>query len=237
MKRNKPYFFLVFMFLVLIGVSWFSYQRNQAREAENIEVEFFQSPRFLDTTLVNKMLTQNWNVKSVQEKESLDLSMLEDQLKSIAEIENAEVYMLPQGELSVSITERTPTFMIEANPPLYGDSNGAVFPYVSIEDLNLPVFKSETSSSSLYETASLISKLTNDPFLKLELETLFLEGSTYKMRLKSYPFEVILGNANTLNEKIEKLKVFCAFQNVQDTLSGYEKINLTYSNQVVATTP
>jgi len=165
------------------------------------------------------------------------LSMLEDQLKSIAEIENAEVYMLPQGELSVSITERTPTFMIEANPPLYGDSNGAVFPYVSIEDLNLPVFKSETSSSSLYETASLISKLTNDPFLKLELETLFLEGSTYKMRLKSYPFEVILGNANTLNEKIEKLKVFCAFQNVQDTLSGYEQINLTYSNQVVATTP
>ena len=237
MKRNKPYFFLVFMFLVLIGVSWFSYQRNQAREAENIEVEFFQSPRFLDTTLVNKMLTQNWNVKSVQEKESLDLSMLEDQLKSIAEIENAEVYMLPQGELSVSITERTPTFMIEADPPLYGDLSGAVFPYVSIEDLNLPVFKSETSSSSLYETASLISKLTNDPFLKLELETLFLEGSTYKMRLKSYPFEVILGNANTLNEKIEKLKVFCAFQNVQDTLSGYEQINLTYSNQVVATTP
>lgn len=237
MKRNKPYFFLVFMFLVLIGVSWFSYQRNQAREAENIEVEFFQSPRFLDTTLVNKMLTQNWNVKSVQEKESLDLSMLEDQLKSIAEIENAEVYMLPQGELSVSITERTPTFMIDADPPLYGDLNGAVFPYVSIEDLNLPVFKSETSSSSLYETASLISKLTNDPFLKLELETLFLEGSTYKMRLKSYPFEVILGNANTLNEKIEKLKVFCAFQNVQDTLSGYEQINLTYSNQVVATTP
>ena len=104
MKRNKPYFFLVFMFLVLIGVSWFSYQRNQAREAENIEVEFFQSPRFLDTTLVNKMLTQNWNVKSVQEKESLDLSMLEYQLKSIAEIENAEVYMLPQGELSLSIT-------------------------------------------------------------------------------------------------------------------------------------
>ena len=81
------------------------------------------------------------------------------------------------------------------------------------------------------------TKLIFDNILKLELETLFLEGSTYKMRLKSYPFEVILGNANTLNEKIEKLKVFCAFQNVQDTLSGYEQINLTYSNQVVATTP
>jgi len=56
------------------------------------------------------------------------------------------------------------------------------------------------------------------------------------MHLKSYPFEVILGNTSTLNKKIEKLKIFCAFQNIQDSLRGYKKINLTYSNQVVATT-
>jgi hypothetical protein len=48
---------------------------------------------------------------------------------------------------------------------------------------------------------------------------------------------VILGNTTSLNEKIEKLKIFCAFQNIQDSLSGYQKINLTYTNQVVATTP
>ena len=237
MKRNKPYFFLVFMFLVLIGVSWFSYQRNQAREAENIEVEFFQSPRFLDTTLVNKMLTQNWNVKSVQEKESLDLSMLEDQLKRVDAIENAEVFMLLSGGLAVSITERIPTFIIESNPTLFGDANGAVFPYVAFEDLELPVFKTDNSSSTLVSTASLIEKLKLDSFVRKELETLYLEGSTYKMQLKSYPFEVVLGSPSLLNEKIEKLKVFCAFQNVQDSLSGYQKINLTYSNQVVATTP
>lgn len=236
MKRNKPYFFLVFMFLVLIGVSWFSYQRNQAREAENIEVEFFQSPRFLDTTLVNKMLTQNWSTKSVLEKESLDLKMLEDQLNNVAEIENSEVFILPQGDLSISITERTPTFMIEANTSLYGDAKGAVFPYLSIDDLKLPVFKTNTVSSSLIETANLIEKLNDDPFLKAELVILFLEGTTYKMHLKSYPFEVILGNTSTLNKKIEKLKIFCAFQNIQDSLRGYKKINLTYSNQVVATT-
>jgi len=45
-----------------------------------------------------------------------------------------------------------------------------------------------------------------------------------------------LGNENALNEKIEKLKVFCAFQNIQDSLINYKKINLTYTNQVVATT-
>ena len=83
MKINKAYFFLAFMILVLIGLSWFSLQRNQVREKQNILVDFTQSPRFLDTISVNKMLTQYWSAKSVQEKDSLDLDMLEDQLKSV----------------------------------------------------------------------------------------------------------------------------------------------------------
>ena len=37
------------------------------------------------------------------------------------------------------------------------------------------------------------------------------------------------------NVMIKKLKVFCAFQKVQDSLTNYKKINLSYINQVVAT--
>lgn len=236
MKLIKTYFFIALMIIIFFGLSWFSLDRNRLREKENILIEFTSPPRFLEADLVNKMLTQNWSTKSVLEKESLDLKMLEDQLNNVAEIENSEVFILPQGDLSISITERTPTFMIEANTSLYGDAKGAVFPYLSIDDLKLPVFKTDTVSSSLIETANLIEKLNDDPFLKAELVMLFLEGTTYKMHLKSYPFEVILGNTSTLNKKIEKLKIFCAFQNIQDSLKGYKKINLTYSNQVVATT-
>ena len=236
MKLIKTYFFIALMIIIFFGLSWFSLDRNRLREKENILIEFTSPPRFLEADLVNKMLTQNWSTKSVMEKESLDLKMLEDQLNNVAEIENSEVFILPQGDLSISITERTPTFMIEANTSFYGDAQGAVFPYLSIDDLKLPVFKTDTVSSSLIETANLIEKLNDDPFLKAELVMLFLEGTTYKMHLKSYPFEVILGNTSTLNKKIEKLKIFCAFQNIQDSLKGYKKINLTYSNQVVATT-
>ena len=236
MKLIKTYFFIALMIIIFFGLSWFSLDRNRLREKENILIEFTSPPRFLEADLVNKMLTQNWSTKSVLEKESLDLKMLEDQLNNVAEIENSEVFILPQGDLSISITERTPTFIIEANTSLYGDAKGAVFPYLSIDDLKLPVFKTDSVSSSLIETANLIEKLNNDPFLKAELVILFLEGTTYKMYLKSYPFEVILGNTSTLNKKIEKLKIFCAFQNIQDSLRGYKKINLTYSNQVVATT-
>lgn len=237
MRFIKVYAFPVFMLLLFVGLFWFSYQRNQLREADGFHIEFTHTPRFLDAISVNKMLTLNWSVKSVQEKDSLDLSMLENHLNGISEIENAEVFMLPQGDLSVLITERIPTFKVEANPPLFGDAYGAVFPFLPIEDLQLPLFKSDVSSSSLIETAALIEEFNKDSFLKSELKTLRLDGTSYSIQLKSYPFEVILGNTTSLNEKIEKLKIFCAFQNIQDSLSGYQKINLTYTNQVVATTP
>ena len=237
MRFIKVYAFPVFMLLLFVGLFWFSYQRNQLREADGFHIEFTHTPRFLDAISVNKMLTQNWSVKSFQEKDSLDLSMLENNLNGISEIKNAEVFMLPQGDLSVLITERIPTFKVEANPPLFGDAYGAVFPFLPIEDFQLPLFKSDVSSSSLIETASLIEEFNKDSFLKSELKTLRLDGTSYSIQLKSYPFEVILGNTASLNEKIEKLKIFCAFQNIQDSLGGYQKINLTYTNQVVATTP
>ena len=81
MKLIKTYFFIALMIIIFFGLSWFSLDRNRLREKENILIEFTSPPRFLEADLVNKMLTQNWSTKSVLEKESLDLKMLEDQLK------------------------------------------------------------------------------------------------------------------------------------------------------------
>jgi hypothetical protein len=47
---------------------------------------------------------------------------------------------------------------------------------------------------------------------------------------------VVFGAPTRIQEKIKKLKVFCAFQNVQDSLGKYQKINLSFKKQVVAST-
>ena len=46
---------------------------------------------------------------------------------------------------------------------------------------------------------------------------------------------IVITSLDEISEKIKKLKVFCAFQKVQDSLTNYKKINLSYINQVVAT--
>ncbi|MDA8849536.1 hypothetical protein N9I27_03030 [Flavobacteriaceae bacterium] len=236
MRFKKNIIFLVLMLFLLAEIVYFSNQKNIVRVVDNVKISFTHSPRFLDTILVNKLLTQNFTGKSVQLKESLDLNMLEKKLNQIPEIQNAELFVLPKGQLSVSITERIPTFKINSIPSFYADASGVTFPFVKVENNQLPVFEAETIDASIINAAIIIERLKTDTFIKSELKTLYLEGDSYHLKLKSYPFEIVLGNENALNEKIEKLKVFCAFQNIQDSLINYKKINLTYTNQVVATT-
>jgi len=236
MRFKKNIIFLVLMLFLLAEIVYFSNQKNIVRVVDNVKISFTHSPRFLDTILVNKLLTQNFTGKSVQLKESLDLNMLEKKLNQIPEIQNAELFVLPKGQLSVSITERIPTFKINSIPSFYADASGVTFPFVKVENNQLPVFEADTIDVSIINAAIIIERLKTDTFIKSELKTLYLEGDSYHLKLKSYPFEIVLGNENALNEKIEKLKVFCAFQNIQDSLINYKKINLTYTNQVVATT-
>ena len=226
----------IMMLFFLAEIVYFSNQKNIVRVVDNIKISFTHSPRFLDTILVNKLLTQNFRGKSVQLKDSLDLNMLEKQLNQIAEIQNAEVFVLPKGQVSVSIRERIPTLKINSIPSFYADASGAIFPFIKVDNNQLPIFKTDTIDASIINVAILIERLKKDTFMKSELKTLHLDDASYHLKLKSYPFEIIFGNENALNEKIEKLKVFCAFQNIQDSLINYQKINLTYSNQVVATT-
>ena len=236
MRFKKNIVFLVLMLFFLAEIVYFSNKKNIVRVVNNIKISFTHSPRFLDTILVNKLLTQNFRGKSVQLKDSLDLNMLEKKLNQIPEIQNAELFVLLKGQLSVSITERIPTFKINSIPSFYADASGVTFPFVKVENNQLPVFEADTIDASIINAAIIIERLKTDTFIKSELKTLYLEGDSYHLKLKSYPFEIVLGNENALNEKIEKLKVFCAFQNIQDSLINYKKINLTYTNQVVATT-
>ena len=236
MRFKKNIVFLVLMLFFLAEIVYFSNQKNIVRVDDNIKISFTHSPRFLDTILVNKLLTQNFRGKSVQLKDSLDLNMLEKQLNQIAEIQNAEVFVLQKGQVSVSITERIPTLKINSIPSFYADASGAIFPFIKVDNNQLPIFKTDTIDASIINVAILIERLKKDTFMKSELKTLYLDDASYHLKLKSYPFEIIFGNENALNEKIEKLKVFCAFQNIQDSLINYKKINLTYINQVVATT-
>ena len=218
----------------MVGSYHFSHSKKSARAANKIEIKFTNSSLLTDTLSVNKLLKQNLNQQSKQFKESLDLNMLETQLKQIPEVKNIEIYKFPQGDFYVEVTERMPLFEVLSDEHFFADSEGILFEYRSLDSLKLPVFVMDSTVPSVVQTADLISKLKNYPLLEMELETIYLNENEYILKLRSFPFDVILGDSSRLNQKIQKLKVFCAFQISQDSLNEYELINLSYKNQVVA---
>jgi cell division protein FtsQ len=235
MKRHKGVIFLMAMFLLMGSSYWFSQLKNRARTSDKFSVEFTHPALLLDTLLVNKLLTQNFKTQSNEDKESLDLNMLEAQLKRTQEVQNVEIYQLPQGGLSVAVTERKPLFELESHTRFLGDVEGVLFKYQPI-GLRLPILKMDSINATISSSADLISKLKQDPLLDFELETISLDEIGYTLELRSFPFQVILGDSTQLKHKLEKLRIFCAFQISQDSLKGYDRINLSYDNQVVATT-
>ena len=111
--------------------------------------------------------------------------------------------------------------------------------FLNIKRLILQVFlsfKTSSSTLSLSTTAEFIKNLKADVFLNSELETILLKNNKYEIKLKSYDFKIIFGRPTSIKKKIKKLKVFCAFTNIKDRVHSYTKINLSYDNQIVAST-
>ena len=153
MKAYRSLIFLVIMALLLGGAYWFSHFKNKTRTTSKVEIKFTKPPLLLDTLLVNKLLTQNFDQQSKQFKESLDLNMLETQMKRTPEVQNIEVYMIPQGELTVEVTERKPLFEVSLDKRFFGDAKGILFDYHLNDSLNLPVFKMDSTITCLLYTS------------------------------------------------------------------------------------
>ena len=73
-------------------------------------MSYSNSPRFLNDSIVNKLLTQNLLSKYSLQKDSLDLNILENKMNKIPEFKNVEIFLFPEGELTFQITERKPLF-------------------------------------------------------------------------------------------------------------------------------
>ena len=223
--------------LIFIGSFWFSQYKYGKKNKLRVNINYSNPPLLLNDSLVNKLLTQNLPTKFSLQKDSLDLNILEKKMNKIPEVENMEIFLLPQGVISFYITERKPLFKFDSTPSFYSDVNGVLFNFNNIDSLPYPEFKTTSSTISLENSALLIKNLIADPFLSEELKNVGLNGNQYQLKLKSFDFKIIFGSANRIKEKIKRLKVFCAFQKLQDSLSRYKKINLSYNNQVVASTP
>ena len=232
MKRYLSILILIFSIALIISVSIFGILRNQTKKSFKKSIIYSGDNVFLNDSLVNKLLTQIIHDKFLKTKDSLDLNIIESELKNNHFIEKVEVYWKFYDFLEIKIKEREPLYILK-NEKYYVDSNGKSFPMKKIKK-DLPEVFAKLSNDNLNMITKFILRINQDNFIRRELNKIYFENNEFKINLKSFDFNIIFGNSKRFKEKVEKLKVFCAFQNAQDSLKNYPVVNLNYLNQVIA---
>jgi len=232
MKRYINILILVISLMFVISISVFGSLKNQDKKKFEKSIFYLNNNIFLNDSIVNKLLTQILDDKYLNTKDSLDLNMIETELNKNPFIESVEVYWKFHDVLEIKLKERE-TLYILTKYKYYVDSKGKFFHMKKIK-MDLPKVLTELSKVNLKSLTKFILKTTKDSFMKRELDKIYFEKSEFKIGLKSFNFDIVFGDFKRFNEKVEKLKVFCAFQKIQDSLINYSLVNLNYLNQVIA---
>jgi len=232
--RYKNYLFFVTVFGLILMLAFFSHYKNSGRSIEKIAIEFeLNGALFLSDSLVNKLLIQKKGVLPWKAKDSLVLSMLESFLETNPYVKNAEVYHFQNGILGVSLEEKKAVARIQGPDKFYMDNAGNLIPLSSKYTPKVPVYFGGLEPGQKSDVLALIDYFNADPFLRNELASIYFRSESFFIGLRSYGFEVEIGQIRRMEEKLSKLKVFCAYYDNYKLDKEYSLVNLKYKNQVV----
>lgn len=237
MKSSGKYILLSFLVCLMVFSSIFSNVRNAQKPIAGLLLSFVNPPKFLiDSTIINYVMNQG-NVDKTTALKELNLGELEKSMQELDGIEKVDLFMYPDGILGIEVLEQQPMFeVVEPGGLKYlVDRFGERFEKKEGVEWDLPEYIGSISERMMSDIVEVFDMLLSDKFLSSETVSLKCVDSIYSIRLKSYPFEVELGNSNQLESKFSKLKIFCAFQSIKQSDFSINKINLEYKNQVVVT--
>lgn len=236
MKRS----FLIIKFVLLLALIAFLFsftkKRNNARNITKLEVVFVDdnSP-FITYNTVNKLLIHNHEKVTNIVKETLVLREMEQRLMENPMIRDAQVYVSVDGILEAKIEQRKPIGRISASPDYYLDADGEMMPLSDVYSARVPIITG-SSKNNFIEVTSLLLKINEDEFMKRSVIGLNCKGDgDIELELRKVNFKVLFGKPEQIEKKFENFKAFYKKTKQDSTLYGYNKVNLKFESQVIAT--
>ncbi|MDD3567699.1 MAG: hypothetical protein PHT92_04790 [Bacteroidales bacterium] len=220
-------------------------------------------------SLSNAFVTKADVLKTIEREHSnligIPLSMIntyeiEQQLRSMQAVKNAEVYKTLNGNISIDIEQRKPIVRIinGQGQSYYIDVEGKTLPLSSKFTSHVLVVNGNISEPFKVEPniditkwdregkgseSPLIARLfnfarfvTNDPFWRAQITQIYVD-SPHNIELipRVGPHTVILGSLDDYETKLAKLKLFYERALPEEGWNKYKEINLKYKNQIVCT--
>ncbi|NOU38772.1 MAG: FtsQ-type POTRA domain-containing protein [Ferruginibacter sp.] len=215
--------------------------------AVTINIAGVSSNFFIDKNDIYKIIKNNGGDTVLHSPISkINISLIEKKLEENIWIKNAELYFDNNNVLNVNIEEREPIARVFGNfdTSFYIDSSCKVLPLSNKFSARLPIFTGfnsnveniSTNDSILLKSIKNIgTKIISDTFLMALIEQIDISANNnFEMIPKIGNQKIIFGDATDIDEKFDKLKKFYKNIIVHSGWNKYNKINLQYKNQIVA---
>lgn len=231
---------------IVLLISAIKAKDNKACAAIDVKIDGVAQNIFIKKADVLDVLNQN-NIHTSQTLEDINLRKAEDQLEHNAWIKDAQLFFDNHQTLHVNISEREPiarVFTLNGNS-FYIDSTGLRLPLTENATARLIVFTSFPSDKNilskpysivLNDVKTLAQYINANKFLNEQTAAINItQQGTYEITPVVGNQIIRIGNADSLDEKFNKLLAF--YQQVFSKV-GFEKysvIDVQYHGQVVAT--
>ena len=179
---------------------------------------------------IDSIMTNKSNIEFIRVNK---LYEIESKLNKVESIQEANIFRDLNFNLSINITEREPIAYYEKNDS-YIDLSGKIIKRNKKLYDKLPLLLGDTSKNNIKKVVDVIKAFKEDGFLNQELERLWFKEDELFLKLKSFQFDIRLGDNNKMNKKLEMLKGFCLYNMQNKENETYKQIDLVYNNQLIA---
>ena len=179
---------------------------------------------------IDSIMTNKSNIEFIRVNK---LYEIESKLNKVESIQEANIFRDLNFNLSINITEREPIAYYEKNDS-YIDLSGKIIKRNKKLYDKLPLLLGDTSKNNIKKVVDVIKVFKEDDFLNQELERLWFKEDELFLKLKSFQFDIRLGDNNKMNKKLEMLKGFCLYNMQNKENETYKQIDLVYNNQLIA---
>ncbi len=237
MKRFKSLIQFMLVTVLMVTSIVISHFHQEIRPASRIEIRFDQKKEMLvNADSVNKLLIQIVQQHSASLKDGIVLSKAEKGIESMSGVRNAEVFSTISGVLVAEIQQKKVRAKVIGSKPYYIDELGDQLPLLSGYETDVARIRPNEAFEIVgSDVIEILSGIESRDLLNRDLKEIKQIGSRrFSLLFNSLPFEVIVGEAANIEQKMTKLMAFLIKAEQEKSLGQYRTVNLSFNNQVVA---
>jgi cell division protein FtsQ len=233
--KNIAYVILVGGLAFLLG---FTEQQQEALPCAGVKIQLNNEVEsFVTRGEVIHILNSIVDSLSGLPTKELPLYEMEKTIEQHGLIEDAEVFVLPSGELQVELTQKKPIVRVQniSDNEFYVTMDGNPFPLSRNYTQRVLIANGHIADSvDVAQVTKLSRYIVQDAFWKSQIIQVYLnENKEFELIPRVGNHTILLGGLEEMEEKFEKLMLFYQKGVQQTGWNNYSLINLKYKNQLV----